>query len=86
MPHHSLIELHDDIINHEMLCLWTSNDAARVKPSDTKLLLLGALRYIGRGWTFDDIEEATAISRETNRRFFPVFIEYGSSVLHKNTF
>ena len=41
------------------------------------------MRYIGRAWTFDDIEEATAISRETNRRFFLVFIEYGSSVLYK---
>ena len=83
MPHHSFIELHDNIIDHEMFCSWTSNDAAGVKPSDTKLLLLGALRYIGRAWTFDDIEEATAISRETNRRFFLVFIEYGSSVLYK---
>ena len=86
MPHESFIELHDTIIDHEMFSSWKSNDAAGVKPSDTKLLLLGALRYIGRGWTFDDIEEATAISRETNRRFFLKFIEYGSSVLYKNSF
>ena len=26
------------------------------------LLLLGAVRYLGRGWTFDDLEESTAIS------------------------
>ena len=83
MPHESFIELHDTIIDHEMFSLWKSNDAAGLKPSNTKLLLLGALRYIGRGWTFDDIEEATAISRETNRRFFLKFIEYGSSVLYK---
>ena len=36
------------------------NDCA--DPSNIKLLLLGALRYLGRGHTFDDIEEATAIS------------------------
>ena len=58
MPHHSFIELHDNIIDHEMFCSWTSNDAAGVKPSDTKLSLLGALCYIGKAWTFDEIEEA----------------------------
>ena len=58
MPHHSFIELHDNIIGHEIFRQWKSNDAAGVEPSDTKLLLLGALRYIGRSWTFDDIEEA----------------------------
>ena len=46
------------------------------------LLLLGALRYLGRGWTFDDIEEATAINAETVRQFFHQFIEYGSTDLY----
>ena len=32
-----------------------------------ELLLLGSLRYLGRGWTFDDIEESTAISVDTHR-------------------
>lgn len=32
-----------------------------------ELLLLGSLRYLGRGWTFDDIEESTAISADTHR-------------------
>jgi len=26
--------------------------------------------YLGRGWTFDDIEENTGISQETHRQFF----------------
>lgn len=46
------------------------------------LLLLAALRYIGRGWTFDDLEEATAISREVIRSFFHKFIEFGKEVLY----
>jgi hypothetical protein len=44
-------------------------------------MLLGSLRYIGRGWTFDDIEEATAISEETHRRFLHAFLSIGSTIL-----
>jgi NTP pyrophosphatase (non-canonical NTP hydrolase) len=51
----------------------------RVSPIE--LLLLGALRYLGRGLTFDDLEEYTAIHEETHRQFFHVFIEFGSTVL-----
>ena len=40
------------------------------KRSPLGLLLLGSLRYIGRGWTFDDLEEATGINEETHRQFF----------------
>lgn len=40
-----------------------------------ELLVLGALRYLGRGWTFDDLEDATGISEETHRRFFHNFIK-----------
>ena len=37
------------------------------------ILILGALRYLGRGRTFDDISEATNISEEVHRRFFQDF-------------
>jgi Plant transposon protein len=40
-----------------------------------EFLVLGALRYLGRGWTFDDLEDATGISEETHRRFFHKFIK-----------
>ena len=46
-----------------------------------ELLLLGFLRYAGCGFTLDDLEEVTAISRETHRRFILQFIEYGLSCL-----
>ena len=39
-----------------------------------ELLVLGSLRYLGRGWTFDDLEEATGISEESHRVFFHRFI------------
>ena len=78
MPCQSFIELHGSIVEHEIFSRWTSEDVAGVKSSNTQLLLLGALRYIERAWTFDGIEEATEMSGETNRRCFIVFIENGS--------
>jgi hypothetical protein len=44
-------------------------------------MVLGSLWYIGCGWTFDDLEEATAVSEETHRAFFHAFIDFGNSVL-----
>ena len=46
-------------------------------------MILGALRYLGRGWTFDDIEEATAINEETHRQFFHIYIAFGSTELYE---
>ena len=51
--------------------------------SNLGLLLLGTLCYIGRSFTFDDIEEANATSREDNRSFFDQFVLYGSTVLYQ---
>jgi hypothetical protein len=45
--------------------------------------LLGAFRYLGRGWTFDDLQEATLISQERHRKFFHDFILVGSTVMFK---
>jgi hypothetical protein len=45
-------------------------------------MVLGALRYLGRGWTFDDLHEATGIDAETHRQFFHKFIEFGSTLLY----
>jgi DDE superfamily endonuclease len=50
--------------------------------SPIELLLLGALRYLGRGLTFDDLEEYTAISEETHRQFLHKFTEFGSTRLY----
>lgn len=42
-----------------------------------ELLVLTALRYLGRGWTFDDLEESTAISEEVTRTFANTFLQFG---------
>ena len=41
------------------------------------------LRYLGHGWTFYDCEESTAIDKEVHRRFFQVFILFGSTELYQ---
>ena len=46
----------------------------QTKAKPVELLALGSLRYLGRGWTFDDLEENTGIGEETFRRFFHKFI------------
>ena len=51
--------------------------------SPIELLLLTSLQYLGRGWTFDDLEECTAISAEVIRVFFHCFISFGSDVLFR---
>lgn len=56
---------------------WTKSDAAKVMCSPIQLLVLGSLRYLGRGWTFDDIAEATQIDEEVHRTFLHAFIDFG---------
>jgi len=60
---------------------WMTMDAAKRESSPLKLLLLGTLCYLGHGWTFDNLKEATNINKETHRQFLHVFIEYGSTML-----
>ena len=83
MPYSSFINLSDEISAHPIFVRWRRCDAIGEQPSNLKLLLLGALRYIGRGWTLDDIYEANGISVDVNDCFLKCFIEYGSTVLYK---
>ena len=57
---------------------WCGHKWNGKKSLPVQLLLLGTLRYLGRGWTFDDIEEQTAISVSVHRKFFHKFIESGA--------
>jgi hypothetical protein len=58
-------------------------DVLRQPATPIPLLVLCALRYLGRGWTFDDLSENTGISDKIIRVFFHKFIQFGSSVLYK---
>jgi len=62
---------------------WTtgSRDAVGNASTPIELLVLGVLRYLRRAVTFDDLEEHTGISEETHRRFFHIYVEFGSTSL-----
>lgn len=81
MPYQSFRDLLEEVDEHELFARWKRCDATGSPPSPIGLLLLGSLRYMGRGLTFDDVEEYMAIDEETHRQFFHVFIRYGEIVL-----
>ena len=61
---------------------WCGAKVNKKMSSPIELLVLGSLRYLGCGWTFDDIEEQTAIYREVHWSFFHAFIDYCSTLLY----
>lgn len=69
----------------EILSRWhPGNVDAMGKPcAPIELLFLASLRYLGRGWTFDDLEEATAVSEEVLRVFFHKFLDFGTQVIYR---
>ena len=81
LPYQSFLEFMEDARANNWFPWSTRPDATKKDPLPLELLILGAFRYIGRGFTFDDLEEATAISEETHRIFFHDFIAVGSTIL-----
>jgi len=69
------------VSSHEMFARWNNPDCTGQPPSPIGLSLLGALRHVGRGLTFDDLEEHTAIDEETHRQFFHQLIKHGEQVM-----
>ena len=88
LPYESYLELVEQCKEHGMHegdCFYTWCGVDKInnkKSSPIELLVLGTLRYLGRGWTFDDIVESTCISAETHRRFLNAFLQFGSTVLY----
>mmetsp|Transcript_42182 Transcript_42182/g.89729 ORF Transcript_42182/g.89729 Transcript_42182/m.89729 type:complete len:227 (+) Transcript_42182:266-946(+) len=73
-----------DVKGSDLFKTWSDGacDAAGRRSSPIELLVLGALRYIGRGWCFDDLEEQTCIGEETHRKFMHVYLFWGSTTLY----
>ena len=82
LPYENYVELVNDCRQQEIFERWMGSDCTGRESSPIELLILGAMRYLGRGWTFDDLEEATAISQDVHRVFFHKFIEFGSTTLY----
>ena len=85
LPYHCFLSLLELVKNDPTFERWDVNRfiRSRVKRHPIELLLLGSLHYLGRGWTFDDLEECTGISEETHRVFFHAFVKFGRDVLYR---
>lgn len=83
MPYPSHLLLVEEVKSCTLFKRWKdgNTDALGNKAAPLELLVLTALRHLGRGWTFDDLAEQTAISEEVIRVHFHKFIEWGSTVL-----
>ena len=79
LPYPSYKELLHQISSDSRFERWCGHKWNGKKSSPVQLLLLGTLRYLGRGWMFDDIEEQTA---SVHHNFFHKFIEFGSTTLY----
>ena len=85
LPYPQFKELHEHLQGEPMFRRWhigTTIGFSDNASTPIPLLLLTSLRYLGRGWTFDDLSENTAISQHVIRDFFHVFIDYGSTTLY----
>jgi hypothetical protein len=82
LPYCEFIKMVEHLKTQEEFGRWQNKDCIGNEPSDLRLLLMGTLRYLGRGVTFDDIEEFSFISGEVHRKFFCTFLDYGNTYLY----
>jgi hypothetical protein len=83
MPYDSFFALVTEAKGKAWFPCWNRPDGLRgSKGCPLELMLCGSLRYLGRGWTFDDIEENTCVSAEAHWQFFHEFIQVGSTFLY----
>jgi hypothetical protein len=83
LPYKQYLELVQLFQSNELFDRWCGYKSNNKKVSPVELLVLGSLRYLGHGWTFDDCEESTAIDKEVYCCFFNVFIQFGSTELYQ---
>ena len=83
LPREKFRELVTMAVENNWFPTYGKKDATGKEGVPLELLILGSLRYLGRGWTFDDLEEATNIGLTTHRQFFHKFIKVGATELFK---
>ena len=62
LPYHCYRQLVDEAKERDWFPRWSGIDCCGSPATPLDLLVLGSLRYLGRGWTFDDLVETTAVS------------------------
>ena len=86
MPYSSYLDLVEQCDTSPFFEQWWTDKRHKYnkkEPVPLKLLVLLVLRFLGCGWTLDDLEEVTMINAETLRLFLHKFLEYGSTTLYK---
>ena len=62
MPHTAYLDLVREAREDKWFPHYERRNALGEMGILLEILILGALRYLGRGWTFDDLYEATSVS------------------------
>jgi Plant transposon protein len=75
MPYSSFVELVKEARDEDWFPTYEKCNALGQKGVPLEIFVLGSLRYLGRGWTFDDISESTGVSEEAHRLFFNFFVK-----------
>jgi hypothetical protein len=83
LPYKQYLDLVQQVQSNVLFDRWCGSKSNNKKVSPVELLVLGLLRSLGCGWTFDDCEESTAIDKEVHRCFFQVFILFGNTELYQ---
>ena len=79
LPYDNYIQLAEMCNDSPLFSRWTRNPLQcrrknKKQGIPIQLLVLCALRYLGRGWLIDDIAEAVVVSPETVRLFVSQFV------------
>ena len=70
LPYNKFVQLVKAISVDDHFDRWCGKKVNHKKSSPIELLVLGTLRYLGRGWSLDDLEETKNISGELHCVFF----------------
>jgi hypothetical protein len=82
LPYHKFVSILEEATIENWFPKWADRKLLNGKRhTPLSLLILGSLRYLGCGFTFDDCEECTAISEEVHHTFFHEFIAFGITTL-----
>jgi hypothetical protein len=82
LPYPNFLQLVVAVFESKLFDRWCGHKSNNKQALPIELLVLGSLRYLGRGWTFNNVEDNTAISKEVHRTFFHHFVKFGSTVLY----
>jgi hypothetical protein len=84
LPYNQYLKLVEDICLNDLFDRWCGYKSKNKMVAPVELLHLGFLCYLGRGWTFDNCEESTAIDKDVHRVFSVFFLSSAVQFFTKN--